>query len=134
MSSGVFRARGSRQLRASLRGSLLAHEGGITVGQSLGESSVLNDAGGAPGLKVENMPGVTTDASGHAVVPLASAFRENRIALNVNSAGEDTDVKATFSTRCGLRMLVTLTRCGKHVPFGNMVTLKGQEQRKPVRA
>ncbi|HHA2288281.1 TPA: fimbria/pilus outer membrane usher protein [Enterobacter asburiae] len=148
MTAGAAHARGSRQVSGSLSGSVLAHAGGVTFGQQLGESSVLIDAGGAAGLTVENMPGVATDGRGHAVVPWASAFRENRVALNLGSAGEDTDVeeavqnvvptrgavvKASFSTRSGQRMLVTLTgRDGRPVPFGSMVTLKAQDERKPV--
>lgn len=147
MTAGFAHSRDSRQVSAGLSGSVLAHEGGITVGQPLGESSVLIDTGGASGLSVENIPGVSTDTRGHAIVPWASAYRENRIALNLKSAGHDTDVeeavrtvvptrgavvKASFTTRTGLRMLVTLNRNGKPVPFGSMVTLKGQDERKPV--
>ncbi len=145
--AGFAHARGMQQFNASISGSILAHADGVTLGQSLGESSVLIDTGGAAGLSVENMPGVATDARGHAVVPWASAYRENRIALNIQSAGEDTDVeeavqnvvptrgavvRASFSTRRGQRMLVTLTRGGSPVPFGSIVSLKGSDDRKPV--
>lgn len=148
ITAGAAYARGSRQVSGNLSGSVLAHSGGVTFGQSLGESSVLIDTGGISGLTVENMPGVSTDRSGHAVVPWASAFRENRVALNLGSAGEDTDVeeavqnvvptrgavvKANFSTRRGMRMLVTLTgRDGRPVPFGSMVTLKAQDEKRLV--
>lgn len=146
MTAGFAHSSGSRQLSAGLSGSIIAHQGGITAGQPLGESSVLIDAG-APGIAVENMPGVATDSRGYALVPWASAYRENRVALNVNTAAADTDVgeavqtvvptrgavvKASFTTRTGLRMLVTLTRAGKPVPFGSMVTLKGGDERRPV--
>ncbi|MDZ5731223.1 FimD/PapC C-terminal domain-containing protein, partial [Enterobacter sp. D2] len=72
---------------------------------------------------------------------------ERDIRCNHRSVSHDTDVeeavrtvvptrgavvKASFSTRTGLRMLVTLSRNGKPVPFGSMVTLKGQDERKPV--
>lgn len=147
MNVGVAHASGSSKISGSLAGSLLAHADGVTFGQPIGESSVLIDTGGAKGVKVENMQGIATDERGYAVLPWANAYRDNRIALDVNSTSQDTDVeeavqnvvptrgavvKATFSTRSGQRVLVTLSRDGRPLPFGSLVTLLGHEERKPV--
>ncbi|MDX7589570.1 fimbria/pilus outer membrane usher protein, partial [Enterobacter kobei] len=78
-------------------------------------------------------PGIHTDSRGYAVVPYATTYRQNRMALDVNSLKDDVDIDdavinvvptqgalvlANFTARVGERALLTLSRYGKPLPFG----------------
>lgn len=126
-----------QQVNYALSGGAVVHSDGITLSQPLSETNVLVKAPGLTGVSVENAPGVKTDWRGYAVVPYATAYRENRIGLNTNTLGDDMDVdgavtqvvptegaivRAEFTTRIGERALLTLTQSnGQAVPFGAMV-------------
>lgn len=125
-----------KQVNYGVSGGIVLHRNGITLSQPLGDTNVLIAAPGADGVKVENQNGVKTDWRGYAVVPYASTYRENRIALDATSLDEHTDldeavvsvvptqgalVRANFNTRIGVRVLLTLMRNGKPLPFGASV-------------
>ncbi|MEI9828774.1 fimbrial biogenesis usher protein [Enterobacter sp. E12] len=126
-----------QQVNYGLNGGVIAHRNGITLSQPLGDTNVLIAAPGAKEVKIENEPGIHTDWRGYAVVPYASSYRLNRMALDTNSLADDVDiddavthvvptrgavVRATFKARPGTRALMTLLYRGKPVPFGAMVT------------
>lgn len=115
----------------------MAHRNGITLGQPLGDTNVLIAAPGADNVGIENNTGVTTDWRGYAIVPYASTYRQNRIALNTNTLDSHTDiddavinvvptqgaiVRAKFTAHNGVRALITLTHNGKPLPFGTSVS------------
>ncbi|WP_234262402.1 fimbrial biogenesis usher protein [Klebsiella aerogenes] len=129
---------GYRQLSYGASGGVVLHQNGLTLGQPLGETNVLIAAPGADGVDVENNSGVKTDWRGYAVVPYATDYRLNRIALNTNSLDNHTDideavtnvvptkgalVRASFKARVGVRAMLRLTHDGKPLPFGSMVSL-----------
>lgn len=77
-----------------------------------------------------------TDWRGYAVMPYATVYRYNRVALDTNSMNNHTDVennvssvvptqgalvRAAFDTRIGVRALITAQQAGKPVPFGSIV-------------
>ncbi|MGK5615507.1 FimD/PapC C-terminal domain-containing protein, partial [Proteus mirabilis] len=85
----------------------------------------------------ESSSGVRTDWRGYAIQPLGSEYRENRIALDVAHLDVRTEVekpvarviptkgaivKVKFDAKKGLRALMTLTKDGKPLPFGTMVS------------
>lgn len=126
-----------QQVNYGLSGGVIAHRNGITFGQPLGDTNVLIAAPGADDVDVEDEPGVHTDWQGYAVVPYATTYRQNRIALDTNSLNDETDiddavvnvvptqgaiVRASFKARVGKRALITLTHNGKPVPFGATVS------------
>lgn len=125
------------QLYYGLSGGILAHANGITLSQPLNDTVVLVKAPGAGDVKVENQTGVYTDWRGYAVLPYATNYRENRIALNTNTLADNVDledavvsvipthgaiVRATFVPHIGVKILLTLTYNGKPIPFGAVVT------------
>ncbi len=69
----------------TLTGSCLAvwsdMNGHITLSQPLGDTNVLIKAPGAGGVRIENQTGILTDWRGYAVMPYATVYRYNRIAL-----------------------------------------------------
>lgn len=125
-----------QQVNYGLSGGIVAHRNGITFSQPLGDTNVLIAAPGASNVKIEDGPGIHTDWRGYAVVPYASAYHRNRMALNTNSLSDDLDideavthvvptqgalVRATFKARTGTRALITLMHHGQPVPFGAIV-------------
>ncbi|MDE9539337.1 fimbria/pilus outer membrane usher protein [Xenorhabdus bovienii] len=130
-----------RQLNYGISGGIIAHPYGLTFSQELGETAVLVRAEGAKGVKVANNTGVTTDWNGYAVVPYASSYRKNRVALDPHSFADDVDIDintqfvvptkgaltlANFQTRVGSRVLMFLSYQGQPVPFGAIATLEKQ--------
>lgn len=131
-----------RQMSYGVQGSMVAHPYGVTFGQQVGDTAVLVRAPGATGVKIENNVGVKTDWRGYAVVPYATTYRENRIALDTNSYSDDMDVDeaaasvvptrgalvlANFKTHVGSRVLMTLQRSHGAVPFGASASLDGEK-------
>ncbi|EAC1133318.1 fimbrial biogenesis outer membrane usher protein [Salmonella enterica subsp. enterica] len=131
--------RDSQRFNYGVRGGILAHSGGVTFSQELGETVALVEAPGADGLAVENAPGVATDWRGYTVKTQLNPYDENRVAINSNyfsKANIELDntvvnlvptrgavVKATFVTHVGYRVLFNVKQAdGRPVPFGAMAT------------
>lgn len=133
-----------RRVNYGIDGGIVAHAHGITLSQSLGETSVLVEAPGISGVEVNNQTGVKTDFRGYTIVPYVSPYREYAVALNTETLPEDADlmlsnkvvtptrgaiVRAHFDTRIGKRVLMNLSRSnGDVIPFGALVTIDGGEQ------
>jgi len=128
--------RDQHDLNWQLSGGVLGHADGVTFSQPLGDTNVLIKAPGASGVSVENQTGVKTDWRGYAVMPYATVYRYNRVALDTNSMSNNTDiennvsnvvptegavVRAAFDTRIGVRALITARRGNQPVPFGAIV-------------
>ncbi|HID9122571.1 TPA: fimbria/pilus outer membrane usher protein [Klebsiella michiganensis] len=128
-----------KRINYGLRGGIVAHEEGITFGQSMGETSVIVSAPGAGNVGVQGQSGVTTDFRGYTIVPYASPYRKNNITLDTETFDEGVDiaittatvvptrgaiVKASYKASVGYRVLLSLTRRnGKPVPFGATVSV-----------
>ncbi|WP_232002154.1 fimbria/pilus outer membrane usher protein [Shimwellia blattae] len=135
---GYNYSRGARQLNYGLSGGIVIHEEGLTLSQPLSDTNVLIAAPGTRHARVENTTGVRTDRKGYTVLPYATTYRQNRIALDVNSLDNATEiddpvtrvvptkgalVKAQFTVQRGARAMITLQQYnGRPVPFGAMVT------------
>mgnify|MGYP005982630581 CR=1 FL=1 len=139
---GYSHSDGIKQLYYGMSGGVLAHANGVTLSQPLNDTVVLVSAPGAKGTKVENQTGVRTDWRGYAVLPYATEYRENRVALDTNSLADNVDlddavvsvvpthgaiVRAEFKAHVGMKLLMTLMHNGKPVPFGAMVTSDGNQ-------
>lgn len=137
LSAGYSQGNGYHQTSYDAAGGLVLHSGGLTAGQPLGSTSVLVAIPGAAGVPLEGDSGVRTDFRGYAVRPWASAFRENRVALDVAHMDAQTEVaepvvrviptkgaivRADFVAKSGLRVLMMLTKNGKPLPFGATVS------------
>ncbi|WP_121572988.1 fimbrial biogenesis usher protein [Brenneria alni] len=132
-----------RQMNYGLSGGVVAHADGVTFSQPLGDTNVLIKAPGADDVGLENTTGISTDWRGYAVIPYASVYRSNRIALEINTLGNNTEVDnavvnviptrgalvaANFNARVGGRALITLhQRDGRPMPFGAQVSRPGSD-------
>lgn len=134
---GYSRSNSINQFYYGVSGGLLAHEDGVTLSQPLNDTVVLVKAPGAGNVKVENQTGVRTDWRGYTVLPYATDYRENRVALDTNTLANNVDlddtvvrvvpthgavVRADFRAHVGMKVLMTLFFNGKPVPFGAVVT------------
>ena len=134
---GYSRNGQNNQMYYGVSGGIVAHANGVTLGQPLGETLILVKAPGANNVKVENQTGIHTDWRGYALLPFATEYRENRIALNVNSLEDNVEldetvvnvvpthgaiVRASFNAQIGNKVLMTLKYKDKFVPFGAIVT------------
>lgn len=124
------------QFTYNASGSVLAHANGITFGQTLGDTAILVKVPGAKNVSIENYIGVKTDWRGYAIVPYATAYRQNRIALDSDSFSNNLEInnnvenvipiqgaiaRASFNASIGLRALVTISYKGKFIPYGSSV-------------
>lgn len=134
---GYSRSGDSSQIYYGMSGGIIAHADGITFGQPLGDTMVLVKAPGADNVKIENKTGIHTDWRGYAILPFATEYRENRVALNANSLADNVELdetvvtvipthgaiaRATFNAQIGGKVLMTLKYGNKSVPFGAIVT------------
>ncbi|EHQ1284723.1 fimbria/pilus outer membrane usher protein [Escherichia coli] len=134
---GYSRNGDSSQIYYGMSGGIIAHADGITFGQPLGDTMVLVKAPGADNVKIENQTGIHTDWRGYAILPFATEYRENRVALNANSLADNFELdetvvtvipthgaiaRATFNAQIGGKVLMTLKYGNKSVPFGAIVT------------
>ena len=139
VSAGYSYNRYDHRVNWDMSGGVVAHADGVTFGQELGDTNVLIKAPGAQGVHVENGNGVKTDWRGYTVLPYATMYRRNRVALDVNSLDMHTDlddnvqsvvptqgalVRAEYGTHTGIRALLTLLHNNRPVPFGAVVTEK----------
>ncbi|MFV3415897.1 fimbria/pilus outer membrane usher protein [Pseudomonas nitroreducens] len=87
---GYSRGDGYRMQTGELSGSVVAHSGGITLGQSLGETMAIVNVADSPGIGVDNQYGVTTDRWGNAIVTTLTPYRPNRLTLGTFSLPDAT--------------------------------------------
>ncbi|WP_017904856.1 fimbria/pilus outer membrane usher protein [Pseudomonas asplenii] len=119
------------------RGSLVAHAGGVNLGQSLGDTFVLAEVPGVRGAHFNNFGGVETGRNGFAVVPYVQPYRANWISLDTRHLGADIEVDnaivqlvprrgssthALFKASAGRRVQFELSLAdGSALPFGASV-------------
>ncbi|HEY0505030.1 MAG TPA: fimbria/pilus outer membrane usher protein [Lysobacter sp.] len=125
---------GYSQASFGLSGTMVAHAGGLTVGQPAGDTVGLVSAPNAAGARVTNVPGVRIDRFGYALVPYLTPYSLNSIELDPKGLPLDVQLGSTsirvapragavslltFDTEYGRALLLrTLRQDGRPVPFG----------------
>jgi outer membrane usher protein len=94
-SAGYSHGRDYRQVSGSASGSVVAHQGGVTVSPSTSETIGLIHAPNAKGARVESAQGSVVDANGYAVVPNLQPYQLNTVALDPKGAGMGLELKST---------------------------------------
>lgn len=122
-----------QQASYGLSGGAILHRGGLTLGQPLGDTNILLSASGVPDVGLQNQAGIQTDWFGYAIQPYAIGYRENRVALDVDTLNDRTEAdnnvarvvptkgaiaRAEFALRRGYRVLLSIVHKGKPLPFG----------------
>lgn len=139
--SGNYAMSGTtRHLDMSATGSVVAHSGGVTFGQPVGETFALVEVPGVKGASVNNSS-ARTDSAGYAIESYMQPYRFNDIGLDTQTLGTDVDVadtstrvvprrgavvKARFEASSGRRVQIDLTlNNGRKLPFGARVEDEG---------
>lgn len=94
---GYSHADKSTDINYGLSGAVTLSEYGLTLSPERAETNAMIVAPGAEGISIINTYGVSTDGSGNAVLSGLSAYRSNRISIDVNSIPDDVDLKSTIN-------------------------------------
>ncbi len=136
LAANYSQAGSMRHVDASASGSVVAHAGGITFGQPVGETFVLVEVPGVEGVSVNGAVS-RTNKSGYAIESYVQPYRYNSIGIDTLTLGADVDVtetsqyvvprrgavvKASFEASSGRRVQFLLTKNnGDKLPFGARV-------------
>ncbi len=123
----------SRHLDMTATGAIVAHAGGVTFGQPVGETFALVEVPGVKGVGLEGASG-RTDRAGYTLEGYVQPYRFNDLNLDTQTLGTDVDVsetsarvvprrgavvKASFQAAAGRRVQFSLAQAsGAKVPFG----------------
>ncbi|MBW7983756.1 fimbria/pilus outer membrane usher protein [Enterobacillus tribolii] len=137
VSGGYSYSNRYQQENIGLAGGVLVHSGGVTLSQPLQNTFMLVEAKNARGVRLENQPGVAIDRFGYAVLPSATPYRYNRVALRTQDIGAGLDVpiasqdvvptekaivRVAFDTYTGHSLLIhTRMANGDTLPIGAVV-------------
>lgn len=118
----------------NVSGSIVAHAGGINLGQTVGETFALVEVPGISGVEVSSYSGVKTGFNGYAVLPNAQPYRVNWVSLDTRNLGGEIEldnatqqlvprrgsiVRASFEGSKGRRVQFEIfDKDGKAIPFG----------------
>ncbi|PRY05875.1 pili synthesis usher PapC-like protein [Paraburkholderia sp. BL25I1N1] len=144
--SGVYRApyaqmtasasagANSAQVSAGVSGSIVAHPGGVTFSQTVGDTFGIVEAPGAAGATVSSATGVKVDRRGYAVVPYLTPYGMNTVDIDPKGSSTDVEFQSTsehavprlgsvvmlkYKTVTGRAALIRAPRLGGEVlPFG----------------
>ncbi|WP_095631083.1 fimbria/pilus outer membrane usher protein [Pseudomonas sp. PICF141] len=138
VNAGYSLGRGYTSQNLSLAGSVVAHAGGINLGQTLGETFALAEVPGVPGgVKVSSFSGTETGRNGFAVIPNTQPYRVNWISLDMRDLGADVEIEnatqqvvprrgaavlVRYASQTGRRVQFELFDAEhKHLPFGTVL-------------
>ena len=125
---------GYSQASVNASGSVIAHPGGVTFGQPLGDTVGIVYLPDGAGARLDNAPGARVDRFGYAVVPYLTPYQLNTIQIDPKGLPLDVQLDATsaqvvpyagavvmlkFKTESG-RTLIARARLkdGQALPFG----------------
>lgn len=129
--------------QAGLRGSLIAHSGGITPSAQAYDSLALIEVPDVGGVRLNSGLDTTTDRFGYAVVPYVTNYTKNEISIDPSTLPEGvmlldhTDkavyptagavVKVTYPVRKGHQAVFELKQNGQPLPFATRIVLMGED-------
>ncbi|PCR95771.1 fimbrial biogenesis outer membrane usher protein [Pseudomonas sp. FW215-R2] len=121
VSAGYSQGRGYTSQNLNLAGAVVAHGGGINLGQTVGETFALAEVPGVAGVKIGSYSGAETGRNGFAVVPNAQPYRVNWISLDTRDLGADIEIDNATRQVVPRRGAVVLARyastSGRRVQF-----------------
>lgn len=118
---GYSQGRGYDSQNLNVSGSVVAHQGGINLGQTVGETFALAQVPGVKGAKISSYSGVETGRNGYAVIPNAQPYRVNWISLDTRELGGDIEIDNATQQLVPRRGAVVVARytgkSGRRVQF-----------------
>jgi outer membrane usher protein len=143
LNASVGKGSGYSQESFGASGALVAHKGGVTFGQPLGDTAGIVHVPGATGAHILNAPGVRVDHFGYALVPYLTPYQLDTIQIDPQGLPLGVQLDATsanvapyagaivmvdFKSHYGQALIVRIhTAGGKALPFGTeILDAKGQ--------
>jgi outer membrane usher protein len=137
LSASVGNGRGYSQESFGASGALVAHKGGVTFGQPLGDTAAIVHVPGARGAHILNAPGVRVDRFGYALVPYLTPYQLDAIQIDPQGLPLGVQLDATsanvapyagaivrvdFKSHYGQALIARIhTADGKPLPFGTEI-------------
>ena len=134
INAGFGAGSGYSQASLGVAGSIVAYPGGISFGQTLGDTVAIVQVPGAAGARITNAVGVTVNRAGYALVPYLTPYQLNTIDIDPTGLPLDVQLDNTstqvapragavvmvkFKSESGRFVLVqTHLASGKTLPFG----------------
>ncbi len=134
MTASASAGSGSSQVSAGVSGSVVAHPGGVTFSQTVGDTFGIVEAQGAAGASVSSAPGVKVNSHGYAVVPYLTPYGMNTVDIDPKGTSTDVEFESTseqavprlgsvvmlkYKTVSGRAALIRAPQLGdKALPFG----------------
>ncbi len=135
--AGYGQGRDYRAFNVGAAGSVVAHAGGVNLGQPLGETFALVQVKDVAGARLNNDSHIETAANGYAVLPYVQPYRGNWVSLDTRQLGADVELenpvtqviprrgavsRVNFKAKVGRRVQFEMTReDGSRLPLGAMV-------------
>jgi len=127
----------SKEIDYGLAGTLLVHQGGVVMAREANDTAILVEAKGATGARLDRAgENITINRYGYALIPYATAYHYNDVALSPESFGAGYDIdgkvmkvaptrgaisKVVFDIRKGYNFLVNLKYKDNPLKFGTLV-------------
>ncbi|MCY1530499.1 putative outer membrane usher protein LpfC' [compost metagenome] len=134
LNSSYSQGRDNRHMSLGANGSVVLHSGGVTFGQTVGETFALVEVPDVGGLGFDGYSAVRTDSRGYAVVPYMQPYRYNWVNLKTDTLGTNIEitensqmlvptrgavVRRRFEAESGRRVQFDLSQTnGEKIPFG----------------
>jgi outer membrane usher protein len=138
LNAGFGAGNGYSQSSLNVAGGIVAHPGGITFGQPLGDTVAIVEAPGAAGARIGNAAGLRVDHAGYALVPYVTPYILNTIDIDPTGLSLDVQLDSTsvkVAPRAGAVVMVKFKSVSGHfvliqahladgttLPFGAEVT------------
>ena len=143
LNASVGKGSGYSQESFGASGALVAHKGGVTFGQPLGDTAGIVHVPGTAGAHILNAPGVRVDHLGYALVPYLTPYQLDTIQIDPEGLPLGVQLDATsanvapyagaivrvdFKSHYGQALIARIhTADGKSLPFGTeIMDAKGQ--------
>ncbi len=137
LNASVGKGSGYSQESFGASGALVAHAGGVTFGQPLGDTAAVVHVPGAAGAHILNAPGVRVDHFGYALVPYLTPYQLDTIQIDPQGLPLGVQLDATsaniapyagaivmvnFKSHYGQALIARIhTADGKALPFGTEI-------------
>lgn len=137
LNASIGNGSGYSQASFNASGAVVAHKGGITFGQPMGDTVAIVHVPGASGAHITNAPGVSIDRSGYALVPYLTPYQLDTIQIDPQGLPLGVQLDATsaqvapyagavvmvdFKSTSGRALIARIRMSdGKPAPFGAQV-------------
>jgi outer membrane usher protein len=137
LNASVGKGSGYSQESFGASGALVAHKGGVTFGQPLGDTAAVVHVPGAAGAHILNAPGVRVDHFGYALVSYLTPYQIDTIQIDPQGLPLGVQLDATsanvapyagaivmvnFKSHYGQALIARIqTADGKVLPFGTEI-------------